>query len=550
MDPPARLGRRGLWLACTLVAFYGIGVFDHSLWTPDEPRVASVARSAAEGAWVAPTLNGVPFLEQPPLFYWLAALFFRLFGVDAPYLARSISTVLCLGGIWWTHCLARDLVGGRHAGRVGALAAITLALSFEYFHTAHRLVVDSALVGFTTASAYGCLRAALTTNLYRLRLWVAAAAFAATLAFLSKGLIGLAVPMLFAAALSATLRQPWKLLRPAAWIGPPIFLAVTGPWLWQLYHTAGADAFRQLLVDNTLARVFPFLAGERAHVRPVYYYLRMPLHLLPGLFLIVSGFQHRLSRSQPPTPRERFAYDTALLWALAGFLMLTLASTKREVYFIPFFPALAILGGIGANAYLQGRRPVSPRFGVFLVGLLFVAAAAITLAPLFLPATPPVTSSIAGAMGLVLARVCWVGGRRGDPRQALFSWVLGWIVVFVGATGAAVAIMEPAKSLGPVAREIVRQVPEGTPLHAYSPDQTTLAFIPLYTGKPLTVLASKKDVEAALERGETLYVLAVDKTYRTRKRRFEAIEAFGPEVLLQDDRQLSRAFRLYRLTPE
>jgi hypothetical protein len=184
------------------------------------------------------------------------------------------------------------------------------------------------------------------------------------------------------------------------------------------------------------------------------------------------------------------------------------------------------------------------------VGFLFVAAAAITLAPLFLPAMPPVTSSIAGAIGLVLARACWVGGRRGDPRQALFSWVLGWIAVLVGATGAAVALMEPAKSLGPVAREIVRRVPEGTPLHAFSPDQTTLAFIPLYTGKPLTVLASKKEVEAALERGETLYVLAVDKTYRTRRRRFEAIEAFGPEVLLHDDRPSSRAFRLYRLTPE
>ncbi len=53
-----------------LLTLYAAGIVDHDLWTPDEPRVAAVGKAAARGAWVAPTLNGTPFLEQPPLHAW------------------------------------------------------------------------------------------------------------------------------------------------------------------------------------------------------------------------------------------------------------------------------------------------------------------------------------------------------------------------------------------------------------------------------------------------------------------------------------------------
>ena len=41
---------------------------------PDEPRYARVAvEMQRAGEWVTPTLQGQPWLEKPPLYYWLAA---------------------------------------------------------------------------------------------------------------------------------------------------------------------------------------------------------------------------------------------------------------------------------------------------------------------------------------------------------------------------------------------------------------------------------------------------------------------------------------------
>lgn len=41
---------------------------------PDEGRYPEIAREMlSSGNWVTPTINGVPFLDKPPLYYWLEA---------------------------------------------------------------------------------------------------------------------------------------------------------------------------------------------------------------------------------------------------------------------------------------------------------------------------------------------------------------------------------------------------------------------------------------------------------------------------------------------
>jgi hypothetical protein len=47
-----------------------VNILDHSLWTPDEPRVAEIAREMAPtGDFLVSHLSGKPFLEKPPLFF-------------------------------------------------------------------------------------------------------------------------------------------------------------------------------------------------------------------------------------------------------------------------------------------------------------------------------------------------------------------------------------------------------------------------------------------------------------------------------------------------
>src|SRR5262249_23635868 len=65
---------------CVFLFFYGLGQF--GLVGADEPRYAQVTREMlARHDWVTPTLNGTPWLEKPPLYYWQAMIAFAIFGV-------------------------------------------------------------------------------------------------------------------------------------------------------------------------------------------------------------------------------------------------------------------------------------------------------------------------------------------------------------------------------------------------------------------------------------------------------------------------------------
>ncbi len=65
-----------------MIAFCGflfiLGLQLVGLLGADEPRYAQVAREMlARHDWVTPTLYGVPWLEKPPLYYWLAMIAYK-----------------------------------------------------------------------------------------------------------------------------------------------------------------------------------------------------------------------------------------------------------------------------------------------------------------------------------------------------------------------------------------------------------------------------------------------------------------------------------------
>src|SRR4051812_454291 len=71
---------------------------------PDEPRYAWIARDMAEtGDWITPRLYGSPWFEKPPLYYWGAAISFKLFGVSetTARLPSAIAALLATLALAW-----------------------------------------------------------------------------------------------------------------------------------------------------------------------------------------------------------------------------------------------------------------------------------------------------------------------------------------------------------------------------------------------------------------------------------------------------------------
>src|ERR1700682_6698905 len=98
----------------TLFLFFFSQLGALGLVGPDEPRYAWIARDMAEtGDWVTPKLYGKPWFEKPVLYYWEAALSFRLFGVSefSARLPSAVSALLATLSLSW---LALPLYGTAH----------------------------------------------------------------------------------------------------------------------------------------------------------------------------------------------------------------------------------------------------------------------------------------------------------------------------------------------------------------------------------------------------------------------------------------------------
>src|ERR1700752_1415072 len=110
----AKIGWTALILAPLSICYFShLGAM--GLVGPDEPRYAWIARDMVEtGDWVTPRLYGKPWFEKPVLYYWGAALSFKLFGVSeaAARFPSAVSALLATLAIAW---LARRFYGAETA---------------------------------------------------------------------------------------------------------------------------------------------------------------------------------------------------------------------------------------------------------------------------------------------------------------------------------------------------------------------------------------------------------------------------------------------------
>src|SRR6202048_2822065 len=103
---PAPFTRRWtLWVILALAPVWLIAMLDRGLWPPNEPREADIAwRMSQQSDRTLPELAGTPFLEKPPLSYWMSAGALALFGDSAaaarvPNLLYALISALAVGAL-------------------------------------------------------------------------------------------------------------------------------------------------------------------------------------------------------------------------------------------------------------------------------------------------------------------------------------------------------------------------------------------------------------------------------------------------------------------
>ncbi len=455
------------------------GIFQHSLWTPDEPREAEIGREMLLSGWSSmPTLGGAPFLEKPPLHPWMLAAVYRLFGVSEG-VARLPALFASIGAVLVAAVLAR-----RVAGRAAAVcAAVVLATMVGFADVGHKAVNDALLVCFVGAAHLCLFEHVRRPRRFALPL----AGLCCGLAFLTKGPIGpiLALgPPLVAGAL---LRE-WRLWRAIPWcvLGT---LALGTPWVLALGANHGWDKVRVCLVDNTLGRGLGGVDGKPTsfgHERGPFYYLgAFPLMVAPWILVLPALLRSRSLR------RARFL---ALL-VLAGVLLLTIPSGKRELYLAPLLPAAAAVAG----AFLARARSRATLSAIAVVYALAAAAVAGYALTHELARYAPPFACAAVCFGLLAFR----------PRvQALLAAALGFTFV---AQLLVRPMLDPLKSMREGVLELSASIPPGEELVGYDLDETTLAVVPFYSGRLLRDLRQPGDPVRVPDPSRSLHLVLLQK---------------------------------------
>ena len=208
-------------LLALIVTLLGIG--SYGLYEPHEGHFAMVGQEMLwRNDWITPHLNGAPYLNKPPLLYWLIASSTAIFGSTefAARLPIGIAGWLGIVVVWkWT----REL-WGIDASR---LAALMLLVTLGWFIFTHQILIDALLGTLLIASNYFLWRS-LYQPQSRLSWWGAYISLA--LCVLTKGLIGIVFPLLGCLGLIIVRRDFKTIERLGLKRGFLLMLAIVLPW--------------------------------------------------------------------------------------------------------------------------------------------------------------------------------------------------------------------------------------------------------------------------------------------------------------------------------
>lgn len=336
------------------------GLGSVALIDPDEGRNAAVgAAMAASGNWVVPHYNALPYLDKPVVLFATIAASTVLLGrtelaARLPSLLFTLATAFLL--LAFGHRLF-DL-------ETGVLAAVVLLSCPLVFAFARIVIFDAVMMFWVTASLVGLYLALEEDSAAG-----AVAAWAgAGVAVLTKGPVGLVLPLLVGLAHSWAVARPLRRTRPV--LGVLVFAAVVAPWFATV--TAAHPEFpHYAFVRETFERV---ATDSMRRTGPPYYFVAvLVLGALPWIGVPLAAPQE-LRRWWRQRRRGTASLAYLMLCVLVPLAFFTLSQSKRAGYILPVFPALAL-----AIAHLVVSAPGALRHALTAAAVL---AAALGLAGL------------------------------------------------------------------------------------------------------------------------------------------------------------------------
>ena len=492
MAPPARRQSVLILVAIAAAIYVGSAARPALLDDADGCHALAAREILQRHDWTVLHINGIRWLEKPPLHYWLVAAAYAALGESAFTTRLPIAlTMVALALLLYEF-------GRRFFDeRAGFYAGLVMTTSFGAFLFT-RIMIPEALYALEFAAAfYLFLRGWTGTLPARVAYWGAAALVG--LATLTRagigGLFPIAIIGVFVMAAGAWRRASEarrRFARIPLWSSALVALAVALPW-----HIAASVRTRGFLwfyfvneqILRALGRRYP--ADYTAVPLGIWWAAHIIWFFPWAIYLPFVWREIRVLRREPTDAGPTDARLLVVIWAAVIFLFFTFVTGSRmEYYSFGAWPAVALLVGLGlarAEArsdrwlpWLQGTLAVaSASFAAALAALLWISRDVaggsdiaglmtrhdpdfyrVSMATMF-DLTPQafarlrVPATLAAAALLVGPSLAWMFRRRGRAWPSTVA-VAVTMTLFSYAANQAFQVFEPRLSSRPLAAEVVR----------------------------------------------------------------------------------------------
>lgn len=342
----------------------------------DAAQYATMSRDLlAEGHFLQLYDRGQPYLDKPPLTFWMTELSYAVFGVSG--VAYKLPSILfSLLAIWSVRRLGALLYGDK----TGAWAGLVLASCQAFFLMNNDVKTDMYLIGGMSLAVWQLVAYSRGGSLWNVQ-W---GFVGIGLAMLAKGPLGLVAPAM-AVGGDLLLRRDWKGLFRWQWLtGLPILALMLLPFSWGQYEQYGWDGVKFFFWTQSFGRV----TGESEWTNdatPFFFVHTMAWSFLPWFPLFLVAFGRRLwwivrAGFRVPTVSEGVAVSGFVLI----FAALSLSRFKLPHYIFATYPFAALLtaayivrlldfgGAEKARKWVLGGHWVLYVLGALLMGVLTV----------------------------------------------------------------------------------------------------------------------------------------------------------------------------------
>ncbi len=362
------------------------------LWFSDELRQADVLLNLFNGDWLRLYLNGELYQEAPPFYFWFLAGLHKLLSLanlnlGQDYCARLLFAGTAVSGLlflWASLLLARLVANLDRRGCFAAGCVLLGSLSLMFLFNYSNL---DLFFGAFIIFAHVFLYKALLRNYAPL--YMALAFACAAVALMTKGALGLALPLTSAIVFSIWQGRPQRLLKADFLLGVVFALLPVLLWLGNIWAAGDHEIVMRMLKEQVWNKAF----GDAPRNEPWWYYFAvLPALWLPWTFLPLLAPWHKLLGSGVisglRSARHGEKQGLAFVWItfLSGLALLSLIHNKQPLYLVPLLGPLAVISGRAVLGLSPVRGMLLQRFTAVL---LFLLALCFVLLPVYYSGNVP-----------------------------------------------------------------------------------------------------------------------------------------------------------------